>query len=98
VGCERRGASTIVAQQQRESGEPLGEYAGRVNLGNTAAKLGGMARRALPTIPAGLALSQIVLPVQEAVAKGGENGLIEGKAVALIHPLVILFTTPARCS
>ncbi|KAJ1474365.1 hypothetical protein T484DRAFT_1635667 [Baffinella frigidus] len=49
-----------------------------------------MARRALPAIPAGLALSQFVLPVQEAVAKGGEYGLVEGKAVALVHPLMMV--------
>jgi len=90
AGCARRGVSTIVAQQQRERGESLGEYTGRVNLEHTVASLGGMARRALPAIPAGLALSQFVLPVQEAVAKGGEYGLVEGKAVALVHPLMMV--------
>jgi hypothetical protein len=85
----RGGVSTIVAQQKRDGGESLGDYTERLNLANTAFSLGSMARRAaVPAMPAGLALSQFVLPIQEAAAKGGEYGLVEGKAFALIHPLV----------
>lgn len=86
----RGGVSTIVAQQKRDGGESLGDYTERLNLANTAFSLGSMARRAaVPAMPAGLALSQFVLPIQEAAAKGGEYGLVEGKAFALIHPLMM---------
>jgi hypothetical protein len=40
-----------------------------------------------PAIPSGALLSQIAFPVQEAMAKNAEYGLLEGKAVALIHPV-----------
>mmetsp|Transcript_51575 Transcript_51575/g.104982 ORF Transcript_51575/g.104982 Transcript_51575/m.104982 type:complete len:299 (-) Transcript_51575:155-1051(-) len=48
-----------------------------------------MARVAMPAVPTGLLLSQMALPLQEAAAAGGQYGLIEGKAVALIHPAIM---------
>jgi len=39
----------------------------------------------------------LILPAQEAVAKGGEYGLLEGRSFALVHPLsmFVLFTLTA---
>jgi hypothetical protein len=48
------------------------------------------AARLAATAPFAALLSQAMLPVQEAAAAGGKLGLLEGKAVAMIHPLMML--------
>mmetsp|Transcript_29513 Transcript_29513/g.74803 ORF Transcript_29513/g.74803 Transcript_29513/m.74803 type:complete len:290 (-) Transcript_29513:444-1313(-) len=67
-------ASGLVMQQQRESGEANSQYKARL----------------AASIPTAMLLSQIILPMQEAAAAKGQYGLLEGKAVGLVHPLVMV--------
>eukprot|EP00283_Hemiselmis_rufescens_P024735 CAMPEP_0173438220 /NCGR_PEP_ID=MMETSP1357-20121228/19737_1 /TAXON_ID=77926 /ORGANISM="Hemiselmis rufescens, Strain PCC563" /LENGTH=279 /DNA_ID=CAMNT_0014403483 /DNA_START=52 /DNA_END=891 /DNA_ORIENTATION=+ len=73
-------SSGLVMQQQRETGEVNDQYKARL----------------AASVPTAMLLSQVMLPLQEAAASKGQWGLLEGKAVAMVHPLsmasLFLFT------
>mmetsp|Transcript_43170 Transcript_43170/g.105606 ORF Transcript_43170/g.105606 Transcript_43170/m.105606 type:complete len:271 (-) Transcript_43170:197-1009(-) len=68
-------ACGAVMQQKRTAGESAKDYTPRLNVEKFA-----------PMVTGGIVLSQLMAPVQEAAAAGGKFGLLEGKAVALVHP------------
>jgi len=76
------------AQLRRENGETQDEYTSRLQASSLSRDLWNILR---PAVPAGALLSQIAFPVQDALAANAEYGILEGKAAALIHPLVMGF-------
>ncbi|EKX43824.1 hypothetical protein GUITHDRAFT_159775 [Guillardia theta CCMP2712] len=76
-----QGVQIARCQQKREAGESVAEYENRLE---------SFRRTATAAVPSGLLLSQLAFPFQEAAAKGAEYGLLEGKAVALIHPAIMI--------
>jgi len=74
---------TKLCQQQRPSLTDTPSSLSRIRSSKYAARLAA-------TAPFAALLSQAMLPVQEAAAAGGKLGLLEGKAVAMIHPLTML--------
>jgi len=74
--------SSIVAQQQRHANEGADAYHLRLREASGTARM-------LQMVPSAAVLSQIAAPMQQAAAANGELGLLEGKAVALVHPLLM---------
>jgi len=81
---QRPGArcSNIAAQQQRHGSEGAEAYNLRLRQASGTA-------RVLQALPSAAVLSQLIIPVQQAAAANAEYGLLEGKAVALVHPAMM---------
>jgi len=74
--------NNIVAQVQRQDGENTDAYNLRLRETSSAARM-------LQAVPSAAVMSQFMMPIQQAAAANGELGLLEGKGVALAHPLIM---------
>lgn len=81
-------ARNLRAQEQRLQGECESSYTQRLQ---ASAISRDFVKILAPVIPTGVVLGQIAFPIQEVMAANAEYGLLEGKAAALIHPLVMGF-------